>query len=61
MLGGVVQPLCVVQERKRGGTLGALTRLHLSPIIWGIIIGMLTLLAYCVIRNPAFPPASQAS
>jgi hypothetical protein len=45
--------------KRRGGPLGLLARLHLSPVIWGIILGMLAMLAYCVVHNRAFPPASK--
>lgn len=52
------------QDRKRsqgGGVLGALSRLHLSPVIWGIILGMLAMMAYSVMQNSQFPPPNQMS
>lgn len=51
-----------MQDRKRsqgGGMLGALSRLHLSPVIWGIILGMLGMMAYSVMQNSQFPPPTQ--
>lgn len=55
-------PLLALQDRKRsqgGGVLSALSRLHLSPVIWGIILGMLGMLAYSVMQNSQFPPPNQ--
>ncbi|KAL4430689.1 hypothetical protein ABPG75_005945 [Micractinium tetrahymenae] len=52
------------QDHKRsqgGGVLGALSRLHLSPVIWGIILGMLGMMAYSVMQNSQFPPPNQLS
>jgi len=30
-------------------------------VIWGIILGMLAMMAYSIIRNKAFPPPSRLS
>jgi ankyrin repeat protein len=40
------------------GPWGSLAKLHLSPIIWGIVLGMLGMLLYSTIRNPHFPAPS---
>jgi palmitoyltransferase len=40
------------------GPWGTLAKLHLSPIIWGIVLGMLGMLLYSIIRNPHFPNPS---
>ena len=40
------------------GPWAVLVRLHLSPIIWGIVLGMLAMLTYSVVSNPNFPPPS---
>ncbi|KAL4528758.1 hypothetical protein Ndes2437A_g03302 [Nannochloris sp. 'desiccata'] len=40
------------------GPWGSLAKLHLSPIIWGIVLGMLGMLLYSTIRNPHFPNPS---
>lgn len=34
--------------------------LHLSPLIWGIILGMLYMLAYSVVHSPSLPPPGQS-
>ncbi|PRW58247.1 S-acyltransferase 24 [Chlorella sorokiniana] len=52
------------QDKKRrsgGGVLAMLTKLHLSPVIWGIILGMLAMMAYSIIRNKAFPAPTGAN
>ena len=40
----------------RGGMCGALAKLHLSPIIWGIILGMLSFMSLAVISNKSLMP-----
>lgn len=42
----------------RGGICGALAKLHLSPIIWAIILGMLSFMSFSVIANKASFPHS---
>lgn len=44
------------RRRPQRGPLGALVRLHLSPIIWAIVLGMLGMLGYAVMANPQLPP-----
>lgn len=46
--------------RRRKGLMGVLMKLHLSPIIWGIVLGMLSMLAAAVVHNPNLPPPSSA-
>lgn len=60
-----LRPLCApprsAQDKRRGGgggVISLLTRLHLSPVIWGIILGMLSMLAFSVVQNAAFAPPS---
>lgn len=47
------------EARQRRGPLASLAGLHLSPIVWGIVVAMLLLLAYGVVQNSALPPAGQ--
>ena len=46
------------RNKPSNGFLAALSKLHLSPIIWGIVLGMLGMLVYTVITNPYFPPVN---
>lgn len=46
------------RSKPSNGVMAALSKLHLSPIIWGIVLGMLGMLVYAVISNPYFPPAT---
>lgn len=38
------------EARQRRGPLASLAGLHLSPIVWGIVVAMLLLLAYGVVQ-----------
>lgn len=49
------------RSRAKQGPLAALARLHLSPIIWGIVLSMLAMLVMSVTNNRALPPPSRAT
>ena len=46
---------------KRGGFCGALSKLHLSPIIWGIILGMLAFMSLAIIANRSISPTGSTA
>lgn len=45
------------KARQNSGAMAALTRLHLSPVIWGIVLGMLGMLTFSVANTARFPVA----
>jgi palmitoyltransferase ZDHHC13/17 len=51
------------EKQRRGpkGLLGMMGSLHLAPIVWAIILGMLTFMHYGVVRNPNLAPPSSAA
>ena len=49
------------RNKKSTGVLSTLAKLHLSPIIWTIVLGMLAMLVYSVVYNPHFPPVSNST
>jgi len=45
------------KKKSQRGIIAVLTKLHLSPIIWGIVLGMLSMLAFTVAGSSHLPPA----
>lgn len=48
------------KAQSRKGFVGMLVKMHLSPVIWSIVLGMLTLLAMAVLYTSSPPPPSRA-
>lgn len=48
------------KAQSKRGIIGMLMKMHLSPVIWSIVLGMLALLATAVLYGPSPPPASHA-